>query len=98
MNKQNQLCDVLAVSIENSTVRLLDTDKARDDAEAIVDMAVMRRGVEMEFYVAVPSSSYRDGERWEGQRAPLPPATPQDPDYYRIGNMVYPRGPRGLGS
>ena len=56
--------DVLAVSIADSTVRSLATSKTARDAEAIEVMAVMRRGVETEFYVTVESGKYKDGDRW----------------------------------
>ena len=52
------LYDVLAVNISTGKVRVVATDKNERNAEAVVNMAVMRRGVETDYYVAVP----REGE------------------------------------
>lgn len=55
--------DVLAVSIRPPhTGRVMATDLLRRDAEAFVSMAVMRRGVETEFFTVVPAGTHRDGE------------------------------------
>jgi hypothetical protein len=59
--------DVVAVRIEAPhTVRLLDTNKTEAAAEGVVKFAVYRRGVETEFYAAVPAGKYIDGDTWEG--------------------------------
>ena len=50
------LYDVRAVNIRTGEERLLATGKTEKNAEAIIDMAVYRRGVEKEFYIAVPQS------------------------------------------
>ncbi len=49
-----QLYDVVAVNIKTGAKRPLATDKTERDAEAIIKMAVMRRGSEKEFYMAIP--------------------------------------------
>ena len=36
------------------------------DAEAVIKMAVMRQGVEEEFFVEVISNLYQEGELWKG--------------------------------
>ena len=59
--------DVLAVHLKTGKVRILAHNKDEENAEAVVAMAVMRRGVEDEFFVAVPSNSYSEGELWRGQ-------------------------------
>jgi hypothetical protein len=48
------LYDVVAVNIKTGTKRPLATDKTERDAEAVIKMAVMRRGVQEEFYMAIP--------------------------------------------
>ena len=58
--------DVLAVNIDTRRVRLLAESKDERNAEAIINMAVMRRGVEEEFYVAVPAGTYTEGMLWRG--------------------------------
>ncbi len=60
--------DVVAVNIDHSTVRLLGTNKTKENAEAVVKMAIMRRGVETEFYSEVPSGTYKEGDVWRGNR------------------------------
>lgn len=66
-NAKTQLFDVVAVTIEApNTVRLLDEGKDDENAGAVVNLAVMRRGVETEFYSIVPAGMYRDGDAWRG--------------------------------
>lgn len=60
------LYDVLAVSIELGTVRLIGENKDSANAEAAVNLAVMRRGVKEEFFTVAFAGKYRDGERWQG--------------------------------
>lgn len=56
------LLDVIAVNIETKSVRLMAESKTERNAEAIVDMAVARRGVEDEFYTTAPAGVYHDGD------------------------------------
>jgi hypothetical protein len=49
-----ELFDVLAVNIETGKARVLAAGKTEAKADAIVSMAVLRRGVEDEFFKAVP--------------------------------------------
>ena len=58
----DELFDVIAVDISANTVRLMATDKTKENAEAIVKMAVMRRGGCDEFFVEVPAGKYKGGE------------------------------------
>lgn len=61
--------DVVAVSIKDPhQVRILGTDLTESNAEAIIKLAVMRRGVDAEFYKAVTHGAYFDGECWLGNR------------------------------
>lgn len=62
------LYDVVAVHIKKNTVRLFGTEKTLRNAEAIVEMAVMRRGVDTEFYSEVPTGMYAEGDQWRGDR------------------------------
>lgn len=61
------LFDVVAVGIDSNVVRLLDTGKTKENAEAIVKLAVMRRGVNEEFFAEVPAGKYRDGDQWSAK-------------------------------
>lgn len=60
------LYDVIAINIDTRKVRLISQGKTLPNAEAIVKMAVMRRGVEEEFFVEVLSNLYQEGEIWKG--------------------------------
>lgn len=57
--------DVVAVDLESSDVRVLTVDRTYSDADVFVRMAVMRRGVDEEFFAAVPTGRYRDGDKWK---------------------------------
>ena len=67
MSKQ-VLFDVVAVNLGTLKVRLLAEAKKETTAEKIVEMAVSRRGVEIEFFSEVPAGTYKDGEKWEGDK------------------------------
>ena len=58
------LFDVLAVEFKTKRVRRIAEDKRKADAEAIVAMAVMRRGVELEYFVTAPAGRYHDGDSY----------------------------------
>jgi hypothetical protein len=58
--------DVVAVNISTSTVRVIGTNKSKENAEAIVSMAVMQRGVEEEFFAEVKTGAYKTGDAWKG--------------------------------
>lgn len=62
------LYDAIAVNIETKTVRVFDTNKTLPNAEAISAMAVMRRGVDEEFYTEVPAGQYKDGDKYERRK------------------------------
>ncbi len=57
--------DVLAVNLQTHKVRVLAHDKDHRNAEAIIDMAVMRRGVDVEFYTTGYTGIYKDGDDWK---------------------------------
>ena len=57
------MLDVIEVQIKAPhTVRVIAEDKSEKNAEAIVEMAVMRRGVEHSFFTTAPTGTYRDGD------------------------------------
>ena len=59
MKTKEALCDVIAVNIETGAKRLIESNKTERNAEAIVNMAVMRRGVEEEYFEVVPAGSVK---------------------------------------
>ena len=60
----SELFDVVAVDAAKHTVRLLESSKTEQNAEAIIRFAIIRRGLEEEFFAAVPSGKYKDGDAW----------------------------------
>jgi len=62
----SNLFDVVAVSLSTHRVRLMAQGKTERDADAIICMAVMRRGVQEEFTSAVPQGMYAEGDEWKG--------------------------------
>lgn len=61
-----KLYDVIAVGLTSGKVRLIAEGKTKRNAEAIVSMAVMRRGVEEEFFAEVEAGIYKEGDIWKG--------------------------------
>lgn len=56
--------DVIAVNIKTHQVRMIAHDKDARNAEAIIKMAVMRRGIEEEFYTTAAHGAIKDGDQW----------------------------------
>ena len=59
--------DVWAINIETLKVRLLAENKTERNAFATMEMAVIRRGLDEEFYSYSPSGKYKDGDKWGGE-------------------------------
>lgn len=57
------LYDVVAVENRSGRVRRIAEGKTEDNAEAIVSMAVMRRGLNEEFFAPVRAGAYNDGDK-----------------------------------
>ncbi len=57
MKTKETLFDVVAVNLETGVERHIDTGKTERNAEAIVSMAVMSRGVDEEFFKTVPAGT-----------------------------------------
>jgi len=53
---EDKLFDVIATNIETGKERIISSGKTERNAEAILEMAVMRRGVDEEFFKTVPHS------------------------------------------
>jgi len=62
-----KMFDVVAVNFHTGVVRLMAENKSERNADAVVKMAVMRRGVDEEFFSEVPHGKYRDGDKWGGK-------------------------------
>lgn len=58
-----RLYDVLAVNIETGASRVIASGKRETDADAIVAMAVMRHGVDAEFFKTIPHCD-TSGHEW----------------------------------
>ena len=61
----SELFDVVRVDLATKKVALMAVNKSERNAEAIVDMAVIRRGVDGCFYITVPSGKYRNDDTYE---------------------------------
>lgn len=66
MKDSGKLFDVVGVDLATHRVRIMATRQTAENADAYVKMAVMRRGVDEEFFAAPPAGLYRDGDTWEG--------------------------------
>lgn len=63
------MVDVIEVEIAAPhRVRVMERNKTDEDAEAIIKMAVARRGVEKHFYTKTTCGSYKDGDVLKGTR------------------------------
>ncbi len=58
--------DVVGVRIKTNVVRVMAKHKSEENAEAYVSIVVARRGVDEEFFAAVPEGSFSDGDLWDG--------------------------------
>ena len=95
----DKLYDIVGVNIKTGTVRIMAREKTHENADEFVKMAVMRRGVDEEFFSEVIHGQYEDGDKWEGNNdvKPYKRETAGDPPrIQKIGNMWYPIGTRGL--
>lgn len=63
LKQTEPLYDVVAVTISTCKVRAFFGErKTLPNAEAIVNMAVMRRGVDEEFYAEAPTGKFKAGD------------------------------------
>ena len=53
----SQTCDVIATNIQTGLRRVMTTGRTPEDADAFIRIAIIRRGVDQEFYESVPSGS-----------------------------------------
>jgi hypothetical protein len=61
------LYDTVAVNFTTNIVQMMGVGKTRKNADAIEEMAIMRRGVEECWYTVVEAGKYKDGDTWSGQ-------------------------------
>jgi hypothetical protein len=54
------LFDVIAVNLKTQAYRFMATRQTQANAEAVMNMAIARRGVEFDFYKIVPHGSESD--------------------------------------
>lgn len=60
------LYDVVAVSLNDGSILWVDENKTLPNAEAVVNMAIMRQGVEDRFFKPVPAGTYKKGDAYAG--------------------------------
>lgn len=93
------LFDVVAVSADDSRILWVEKSNTKDDAEAIVSMAVMRQGVADRFFTLTAAGKYQKGDTYSGdslEKEGKAEPEAEDRDYFVVGGMMFPRGPRGL--
>lgn len=66
---QPPLYDVVAVEIATERVLWVVGGKTAENADAVVCMAVARRGVGDRFFVSVRAGLYHEGDTWMGRDA-----------------------------
>lgn len=54
--------DVVQVNHATKAVTIMATNKSERNADAIIDMAVMRRGIEEGYYTTTPAGRFQDGD------------------------------------
>jgi hypothetical protein len=84
--------DVAAIEIANSNVLWVSGPHDAENAQAVINMAIMRQGVEDRFFSPCQHEQYKAGDKWTGG-VPLPEL---DNEYVHSGGMAFPRGKRGL--
>lgn len=66
MKDSDKLFDVIGVDLSTNKVRIMATDKTKENADAYVVMAVMRRGVDEECFGVVKAGSVKNGDIHSG--------------------------------
>ena len=56
--------DVVEVTFGGKVINVVAVEKTARSAEAIVDMAVLRRGVDRSFFASVPASTHAVGDTY----------------------------------
>ena len=59
------LYDVVAVNLKTNKVRIFGQNKSERNADAIINMAIMRRGVDEEFYTTAKPGQYKEGDCYQ---------------------------------
>ncbi len=60
--------DVIQVQFESKEIRLMGENESKDEAGAILRMAVMRRGVDGQFFKVVPTGIFKDGDTYDASK------------------------------
>lgn len=64
-----ELFDVVAVNLKTSKVRMFGESVSERRAEGIINLAVMRRGCDEEFYTETPAGKYKEGDTFDRNSA-----------------------------
>ena len=59
-----KLYDVISVNRATGDIDLVSKGRTEADSEAIVKMAVRRRGIDRDFFVQVEGGKYKAGDVW----------------------------------
>lgn len=59
-----ELYDVLAVGIDDSKIRIMAKGKTENNAEAVILIAIARRGLEKEFFTSCEAGKFKEGDTY----------------------------------
>lgn len=63
-----ELFDIVAVNFDTNIIQMMGVGKTRKNADAIEEMAIMRRGVEECWYTVVEAGKYKDGDIYGAEK------------------------------
>lgn len=86
--------DTVAINRKTNKVRIFERGKEYGNAEAIMKMAIMRRGLDEELYAVTTPGLYEEGDKWHGDGGARDPEAGSE--HITVGGISYPRGARGL--
>jgi hypothetical protein len=61
-----KMVDVVAIKIKGGEVLWVDGPKTERNADATINIAIMRQGVEDRFFSAANPGQYKSGDKWNG--------------------------------
>lgn len=61
----SDLVDVFAVNMTTHKMELLSKSVTQKNGDAVINMAVARRGCDDYFYASFPPGKYHEGDEWD---------------------------------
>ncbi len=70
MAEQEKLFDVIEVEFSApNRVRIMGSNKTKKNADAVLSMAIARRGIKRHFFSIEPAGRYKDGDSWKDRQS-----------------------------